>query len=96
MKTLWKFKVSFNVIDPDVPEEISMPDGATVLSHIEIQANCLFFWALVNTSNPMTIRKFRIVGTGWELSDDFNLNHSYSHIGSSSKDNFVWHLFEKL
>jgi len=67
MKTIWKYEVA-------VRDElrIEMPSGARIL-HVEEQpgngGTGVCMWALVDSKNPMEMRKFIIFGTGHDIPD---------------------------
>lgn len=87
MKTIWKYKLSFD--NPDVCK-IEMPRIAKILT-VQPQNEHYTLWALVNPSLPKEVRQFIIQGTGWEF-DDIDLEYISTHqVGG-----FVWHIFEKV
>lgn len=69
---------------------IEMPTGARILT-IQVQDNVPCMWVLVDTSQELEIRNFKIIGTGHSL-DEFHGNY----IGTVQMANgfFVWHIFE--
>lgn len=82
MRTIYKYKLS------------TSKDGALVSIHqfpepihfAKIDGE-FYFWAIVNTDNPIVERRFRILGTGWEIPID-----SY-YIATLKDSPFIWHLF---
>lgn len=86
MKKVFKY-----VIDPYV-NEIQMPLGAEILS-VRFQRDNFCMWVLVDPSAVMVSRKFRVYGTGHEISGDIE-NH-LKYIGTGHMDNgLVFHAFE--
>lgn len=59
MKTIWKFPLR-----PFLnPIEISMPEGAQILS-VQNQREDPVLWALVDTNGKPEVRRFLVFGTG--------------------------------
>lgn len=59
-----------------------------VIIHADIQNGDICIWADCQVPNPDTIRMFRVVGTGWPLTEEAE------HIWTFQQPPFVWHLFE--
>lgn len=87
MKTVWKIK--FNNIG--VEERIALPQHAKFL-HFGIQNGFLHAWFEVNPRNALVGHKFKVIGTGHEISDSFN------HLGTCQRAHMdqyiVWHLYK--
>lgn len=58
MKTVYKYPL--RILDE---QEVEMPDSANLLT-VQMQNGQPCLWALVDTSNPMVLRKILIRGTG--------------------------------
>lgn len=84
MKTVWKFPIVLGELI-----EIEMPAEAAIL-RAGIQDGNYFFWAFVNTEQPMCLRRFRILGTGHQLPEGMGLRH---YVGTIQDGQFVWHIF---
>ena len=84
MKMIWKFPFELN---GDV--EIQMPEGALVI-HVGEQYWRPCIWAIVETANPLTTRRFRLIGTGNSLS---GVNDE-QYIGTVVRLTDVLHIFE--
>lgn len=87
--TIWKFPLLINDL-----VELQMPKGAVVL-HVALQGKQPCLWALVNSTEPTEIRKFRIVGTGHLIS--LNEVPLLTYIGSFLMHGgaLVFHVFER-
>lgn len=85
MRTIWKFTFKLNSV-----VEVQMPDRARVI-HVGEQNGLLCLWAMVDTENQLTARRFRIFGTGHPLSTDVKESH---FIGTVFQSIYVWHVFE--
>ena len=81
---IWKFR-----LDPS--GEIEMPEESETLSVATID-NEAFLWALVNPESPRVVKKFSVIGTGWECQP------TGKFIGTFFTTDFhptlVWHVFE--
>jgi hypothetical protein len=84
MKAIYKYRL-------DITDEqfVSLPKGATILKYGE-QRGDLYFWALVDLSNPSELVKFYIKGTGLLMDDAFLLNKKYQDTVTALG---VWHIF---
>ena len=83
METIYKYELA-----QAETQTIDMPEGAKVLT-VQVQRGCPCLWALVESTNPLVARHFRIYGTG----------HSFVHgeyIGSFQLmgGDLVFHVFE--
>ena len=89
MRAIWKFLLP---ITPETARDgwtLSMPWDAHVVS-CQTQGGVPALWAVVETTNPPTRRRFVFVGTGHELPVG-------QFIGTVQECNgLVWHIFEPL
>lgn len=69
---------------------ITMPQGAETL-HFGYQDHEGFVWAKVDTDKPTELRRFIVVGTGFDIGD-----YAFKHIGTALDGLLVWHLFEAM
>ena len=89
MPTIFKYPVP---IQGDIAYA-TMPKYAKILC-VQMQNDVPTIWAL-HTDHPepdYETRKFRIVGTGHQISDDFETKSAY--IGTVQDGSLVWHIFE--
>jgi hypothetical protein len=73
--------------------EVMMPEGA-IIRHFGQQGGGLFIWAEVDVSKPIVVHKFRLYGTGREITgdpSDVYIGTTTGHLGT-----YVWHLFEVM
>ena len=89
MKTIWKFTLQ---VQDDI--NIQMPEGATILDCQE-QLNDVVLWAMVDSSAPLQIRRFRFFGTGQIIALN---NPEMSFVATVQLRNvhLVFHLFELI
>jgi hypothetical protein len=82
MKAIYKYPMSLK------DQWVSLPIGAKMLT-VEIQNGVLCLWALVDPSEKIAARFFKVLGTGWNSNeiDDFD------YVGTVFQDEFVWHIF---
>lgn len=59
--TVWKYPLAM-----ETQPTVEMPVGAEIL-HVGEQYGRLCLWALVNTSAPVTRRRFLVAGTGHDV-----------------------------
>jgi hypothetical protein len=86
--TIWKYPLTVR----SGKQDLMVPAGATLL-HVEVQQGSPTLWFLINTTNGILIRTFRVYGTGHEI--DRNELEAMSHIGTSTDlGSLVWHVFE--
>ena len=82
----------------DQTSTVQMPEGAKVLSaHTQRESICI--WALVDPSKPMTLRTFKVIGTGWDI-EEAEFGQPLTHlefIGTVllSGGSLVFHVFEE-
>lgn len=89
MYSVWKYPLDFAT-----GIRLNMPVGAKILD-AQMQDDKITLWALVNTSNDVEKRSFAIVGTGWDLDEEF-LSKGPVYIATVQKGAYVWHIFEFL
>ena len=70
---------------------VSMPIGATIL-HLDMQLGVPCIWALVDTSVPLVIRRFRWRGTGHDCEGIAAEDHVGTIMMHSGR--LVFHLFQ--
>ena len=85
-QAIWKFP--FSVHDRI---GLTMPHGAKPLT-VQMQNATACLWALVDVTAPVSVRKFRLYGTGHEHDEI-----SGEYVGTFQMDNgaLVFHLFEE-
>lgn len=82
MKKIYKFTLEINH-----EQEIEIPDDGEILS-VQMQHGEPQIWVLVNPENFTVKRRFRIFGTGHDVTGELKF------IGTFQNGPFVWHLFE--
>ena len=86
MITIWKYKV-----EPDLVNQVyKMPVGAQIVSFGLDPNEDLCFWAIVDNYAQGEDHAVACVGTGW----DANFGVLARFVGSVTKDQYVWHLFD--
>lgn len=87
-KQVWKF-----ILDHQGVQVASMPIGAVILS-VQVQNGNTCIWALVDPLAGITLRTFRIYGTGHPIAEYVNLKY----IGTYQLNNgdLVFHIFEEI
>jgi hypothetical protein len=80
MKTIYKYTLD---------EPVRIPQGSTVVQ-VGIQDGLYCIWAIVDTDAPLEERRFVVVGTGRELSNNM------VHVGTVFENPFVWHIMELI
>lgn len=68
--------------------DLALPDGASIVL-VDAQYRQPMIWALVEPIAALTVRRFRVAGTGRPLESGL------IHVGSFQMPPFVWHLFER-
>ena len=90
MKTIYKYDlfgyVGAQSIDTMIP-------GDARLLKVGVQQGRIVGWFLVNPSEPVTTRTFRLIGTGWWVQDD-ELD-DFDYIDTVFDGEFVWHVWEQ-
>ena len=90
MYAIYKYPLRFNSIGA---ETIDMPVGARILS-VQMQGDTITLWALVQPGSKTETVRFTMIGTGWELPDDFATKNLY--LGTVQYESLVWHIFKNL
>ncbi|MFA5376381.1 MAG: hypothetical protein WC455_11605 [Dehalococcoidia bacterium] len=87
MTTIYKYPIPFKDWF-----RLQLPADAEILS-VQVQRGIPCIWALVRVGNPLTIRHFRMVGTGYPITDG-----DLHYIGTVqvADETLVFHLFEDL
>ena len=80
----------YEMPDAGKTKEVYLPKDAQVLS-VQAQDQKIYLWAAVEESNAAELRRFRTVGTGWDLPSG-----SIEHLGTVQQSIFVWHVWELL
>lgn len=87
MSRIWKYELE--ITDE---QTVEMPRGAKVLS-VANQGGKLCLWAEVDPSERIVVRHFLVIGTGHQITEDFDLR---KFVGTVLMEPFVWHVFEAL
>jgi hypothetical protein len=85
-RVVWKYEL------PEPGDHaLELPFGAEVLS-VACQGDRLCLWALVEPDAPKELRRFRVLGTGWE----FERAGRVKFVGTALMQDgaLVWHVFE--
>ena len=69
-------------------QKVELPLRSDIIA-AQNQDNELYIWAIVNPSNPPSIKEIHIVGTGFEFDDQPLIYIDTVQIGR-----LVWHVFE--
>lgn len=74
--------------------QIAMPGGSKIVKIGKQPGHptgtyCM--WALVSPNNPMFVRRFRVYGTGHDITVDVS---QLNYLDSIIDDFYVWHFFE--
>ena len=86
------FKYELNDYDNIV--SISIHSGAKILCvqpQRFLDRDIVKLWAEIDESNPIEIRKFKIYGTGYEITEDPSFRE---YVGTVQQNGMVWHVFE--
>lgn len=90
MKTIHKQILAWNGTDE---VEVEIPVGSHHLD-IQMQGKHITVWYVCDPKEELMERlTFRVVGTGWELPDDFIQKHFW--LKTIQHDGYVWHIFLK-
>lgn len=85
MKTVWKYPITPNVSD------VQMPKGAKVLT-VQMQNGQPCMWVLVDPDEKKETRTFMLIGTGHKVSPGVDLK--YIGTFQLEEGRLVFHLFE--
>lgn len=86
MKTIYKFTVKIREVVP-----IELPHHSEILS-FGMQNGVAVIWVLLDTQKATSVRRFTVIGTGWEDRNKDLEHHRF--VGTATEDGFVWHCFE--
>ena len=83
MNVIWKFPLNA------ATNKIDLPRGAKIVS-VGLQEGDIQLWAACDPHLPVERRTIRVVGTGWELPEN------YTYLGMVQVGPYVWHVLEIL
>lgn len=86
-QAVWKTVLVPNGADPTIV--ITLPRAAQPLT-LQLQHGAPTVWWRVTPGEPLDVRHFRVIGTGWK----FDGHKTVGYIGTWLEGDFVWHLFE--
>ena len=87
MKTIYKYVLS------TVQRSVSIPDKAKILS-CQAQGFDICLWCEVDADEPIVLRYFEVIGTGWDLSE---YSDALNFLATVQLPNgLVYHVFEEL
>lgn len=94
MKSIYKYELRGDD-DNYLQSYVYLPEGARVLS-AGAQGEHIFVWAEVSKEDAVIMipRRFSVIGTGWELPEDFFEDKKF--INTVFMGSFVFHVFEVL
>ena len=86
MPTIHKFTLS-----PEELNEIRLPADAEILT-VQNQRNKICMWVKLDKSSQRVVRKFSVLGTGWDIVSKYKLKY----IGTVQLEDglLVFHVFE--
>jgi hypothetical protein len=85
-RSIWKFELPMTDI-----ARVEMPWSAEPLT-VQMQNGKPYIWALVYPEEQKSVRRFRVVGTGWKIGEEEDLG---VYLGTVQTDaGFVWHVFQ--
>lgn len=84
MKTIYKYPINLTT----EKQRLCLPENSQLLS-VQMQNEKLCVWALIDESQPMSMVRFHIFGTGDNLPDDLNA----VFLGTVQDGIYVWHVF---
>lgn len=87
MTSVFKYPVAL-----EDPFTVGMPRNAEILA-VQSQYGRPVMWARVRTEHPVTVRTFRIFGTGHPIPTEHKLN--YIDTFQMEGGNLVFHVFEQ-
>ena len=88
MRRVYKYPIPTNFVGLEAVFELEIPEEAKALT-VQVQNSVPCLWAEVWSSDEPKKRKFRIVGTGWDIPAFFD------YVGTWQEGPFVWHLYER-
>lgn len=84
MKSVFKYQ-----LNRDGVTELVLPKYSWIVKSA-IQDDQICLWIVVDTTiNEISVRKFSVYGTGWDITFD-----SLDHIDTILDGSYVWHVFE--
>ncbi len=89
MRTIHKFPCSPGNGRNAGEFELEMPRNSDILC-VQTQHGYPYVWAIVDDEAPKGMRRFVVVGTGWDLPADIGRS---DYIGTYQDGGFVWHVF---
>lgn len=84
MRTIWKFPLEWIR-----RQTVEMPASARILT-VQVQRGNLYLWVDLFTGHESVNRRFVIVGTGNEITEE-----GLTYLATVQIDDFVWHIFEQ-
>lgn len=84
MKTIYKYPINLTT----EKQCLCLPENSQLLS-VQMQNEKLCVWALIDESQPLSMVRFHIFGTGENLPDDLNT----VFLGTVQDGIYVWHVF---
>lgn len=69
---------------------LALPKGFQILS-VQVQNGTPCIWALVKTESPEEIVRFRVFGTGHDITNV----KTCIHVGTIQMGSYVWHVFQE-
>jgi hypothetical protein len=92
MKTIWKFPLEVGGATIGQPQGVEMPGDAEILMAGN-QGDFPTLWAMVETENPLEIRQFVLVSTGFDIGFLQPLDR-YWGTAVTFEGELVWHVWE--
>jgi len=89
MKTIWKYKLS-----PDLTD-LEIPGGATVLS-VDEQFGHVCLWVEVDPSNQLVTRSFQTFGTGHPIHDFAGITRKFIGSVKLMDGALIFHVYERI
>lgn len=86
MITIYKYPLELDVTT------LELPQGANCV-HVAAQNGKVCIWVLQDTSLRTETRRFKIVGTGHEITDEPHFM-DLNYVGTAHIDPFVWHVID--
>ena len=105
--TIWKYPLPLDLLDPDDAIVHQIPEGAETLTVGVDPAGLsprspttnrttrpgLAIWLAVDPDAPREARRFRVVGTGWEIRRA-PIEVAALYVGSVIDRGFAWHVLD--
>ena len=85
MKKIYKYKLNQTEF-----QTIPIPVNG-LIRHLGVQDNDICLWVEIETSCQYEDRTFMIIGTGYDILNNFK---SYNYIGTVQISHLVWHIYE--